>query len=71
MQQLRLFFAIVASCWNYFTIRLYVSIFNCSTEFADRILRDGPNPRAGKKSDQAHPPIYPTKHTTSLEGNYK
>ncbi|XP_066994969.2 DNA topoisomerase 3-alpha, partial [Anabrus simplex] len=38
-------------------------------EFANRILQDGPNPRQGKKSDQAHPPIHPTKHTTSLTGN--
>jgi len=51
---------------------LYVSVFfNFSTEFANRILQDGPNPRAGKKSDQAHPPIHPTKHTTSLQGNWK
>ncbi|XP_023711894.1 DNA topoisomerase 3-alpha isoform X2 [Cryptotermes secundus] len=40
-------------------------------EFASRILQQGPNPRAGKKSDQAHPPIHPTKHTTSLQGNEK
>lgn len=28
-----------------------------------------PNPRNGKKSDQAHPPIHPLKLTTSLSGN--
>lgn len=34
--------------------------------FAKRILDDGgPTPRQGKKSDQAHPPIHPTKHVTS------
>ncbi|XP_021921836.1 DNA topoisomerase 3-alpha [Zootermopsis nevadensis] len=40
-------------------------------EFANRILQDGPNPRAGKKSDQAHPPIHPTKHTAALQGDEK
>lgn len=29
--------------------------------FANRVVDWGPNPRAGKKSDQAHPPIHPTK----------
>ncbi|XP_049801714.1 DNA topoisomerase 3-alpha isoform X1 [Schistocerca nitens] len=38
-------------------------------EFAGRVLQDGPNPRVGKKSDQAHPPIHPTKYTNSLTGN--
>lgn len=37
--------------------------------FAGRVLEWGPSPRNGKKSDQAHPPIHPTKHVTSLEGN--
>ncbi|GAB0095931.1 DNA topoisomerase [Sergentomyia squamirostris] len=37
--------------------------------FAQRVLEWGPNPRNGKKSDQAHPPIHPTKFTTSLSGN--
>lgn len=40
-------------------------------EFAARILEHGPNPRAGKKTDQAHPPIHPTKHTSTLHGNEK
>lgn len=38
------------------------------SEFADRVLRDGINPRQGKKSDQAHPPIHPIKYTDKLEG---
>ncbi|XP_046401854.1 DNA topoisomerase 3-alpha isoform X2 [Ischnura elegans] len=38
-------------------------------EFAARVLEDGPNPRQGKKTDQAHPPIHPIKHTTALGGN--
>lgn len=38
-------------------------------QFADRVLRDGINPRQGKKSDQAHPPIHPIKYTDKLEGN--
>ncbi|XP_073504566.1 DNA topoisomerase 3-alpha [Phyllobates terribilis] len=38
--------------------------------FAQRILeRGGPTPRNGNKSDQAHPPIHPTKYTNSLQGN--
>ncbi|XP_074063752.1 DNA topoisomerase 3-alpha isoform X2 [Macrotis lagotis] len=40
--------------------------------FAQRILdRGGPTPRNGKKSDQAHPPIHPTKYTCNLQGNEK
>ncbi len=44
-----------------------------SLAFASRILDDqgGPNPRAGKKSDQAHPPIHPTKAAQNLQGNNK
>ncbi|KAG7459995.1 hypothetical protein MATL_G00216550 [Megalops atlanticus] len=38
--------------------------------FAERILdRGGPTPRNGNKSDQAHPPIHPTKYTNTLQGN--
>ncbi|XP_075035334.1 DNA topoisomerase 3-alpha isoform X2 [Mixophyes fleayi] len=38
--------------------------------FAQRILeRGGPTPRNGSKTDQAHPPIHPTKYTSSLQGN--
>ncbi|XP_070500540.1 DNA topoisomerase 3-alpha [Chironomus tepperi] len=40
-------------------------------EFANRVLEWGPNPRNGTKSDQAHPPIHPTKFTNSLSGNEK
>lgn len=37
--------------------------------FARRILNEGgPTPRAGKKSDQAHPPIHPTKFAENLTG---
>ncbi|XP_034055116.1 DNA topoisomerase 3-alpha isoform X2 [Gymnodraco acuticeps] len=40
-------------------------------EFAQRVMEQpgGPNPRQGKKSDQAHPPIHPTKFANSLQGN--
>lgn len=31
--------------------------------FANRVLDWGTNPRNGNKSDQAHPPIHPTKFT--------
>nr|XP_020443489.1 DNA topoisomerase 3-alpha isoform X1 [Monopterus albus] len=39
--------------------------------FAQRVLEQpgGPNPRQGKNSDQAHPPIHPTKYTDTLQGN--
>ncbi|XP_040927756.1 DNA topoisomerase 3-alpha isoform X2 [Betta splendens] len=39
--------------------------------FAQRVLEQpgGPNPRQGKNSDQAHPPIHPTKFTGALQGN--
>ncbi|XP_070703799.1 DNA topoisomerase 3-alpha [Pempheris klunzingeri] len=39
--------------------------------FAQRVLDQpgGPNPRQGKKSDQAHPPIHPTKYSHTLQGN--
>ncbi|KAG7157742.1 DNA topoisomerase 3-alpha-like [Homarus americanus] len=37
--------------------------------FAGRVLEEGPNPRHGKKSDQAHPPIHPTKYVSTLQGN--
>lgn len=40
-------------------------------EFAGQVLEHGPNPRNGHKSDQAHPPIHPTKYTNSLQGNEK
>ncbi|XP_044758813.1 DNA topoisomerase 3-alpha [Coccinella septempunctata] len=40
--------------------------------FAQRILSEGgPTPRAGKKSDQAHPPIHPTKYAPGLSGQEK
>ncbi|XP_043282563.1 DNA topoisomerase 3-alpha isoform X2 [Venturia canescens] len=38
-------------------------------EFAQRVLDDGVTPRVGKKSDQAHPPIHPTKAASGLQGN--
>lgn len=39
--------------------------------FASKVVEWGPNPRAGNKSDQAHPPIHPTKFTTGLSGDEK
>jgi len=37
-------------------------------DFAANILNSGgPTPRNGTKSDQAHPPIHPTKYTNRLE----
>lgn len=53
-------------------VRVLESLFHFSfyvTEFANKIIQDGVNPRQGKKSDQAHPPIHPTKHTDGLSGN--
>ncbi|KAH9499590.1 DNA topoisomerase 3-alpha [Bulinus truncatus] len=40
-------------------------------EFAQRILENGPNPRNGTKTDQAHPPIHPLKYKDNLQGNEK
>lgn len=37
--------------------------------FASRVLTDGPNPRQGSKTDNAHPPIHPTKYANNLQGN--
>ncbi|XP_050100491.1 DNA topoisomerase 3-alpha [Anopheles aquasalis] len=37
--------------------------------FAEKVLEWGVNPRNGKKSDQAHPPIHPTKLPTNLSGD--
>ncbi|KAL5281975.1 TOP3A family protein [Megaselia abdita] len=38
-------------------------------QFASRVLASGPNPRNGSKTDQAHPPIHPTKIAPNLKGN--
>ncbi|KAL5473608.1 hypothetical protein EMCRGX_G028112 [Ephydatia muelleri] len=37
--------------------------------FAAQLLATGPNPRRGTKSDNAHPPIHPTKYTNGLQGS--
>ncbi|XP_033340124.2 topoisomerase 3-alpha isoform X1 [Megalopta genalis] len=37
--------------------------------FAQQLLQEGLNPRQGKKSDQAHPPIHPIKFKNDLQGN--
>jgi DNA topoisomerase-3 len=37
--------------------------------FASNILAGTPSPRQGKKTDNAHPPIHPTKYTSELQGN--
>ena len=34
--------------------------------FANQILTRGPTPRQGSKTDNAHPPIHPTKYTNTL-----
>ncbi|XP_060521487.1 DNA topoisomerase 3-alpha [Cylas formicarius] len=40
--------------------------------FAQRVIAEGgARPRQGKKSDQAHPPIHPTKYAGGLAGNEK
>lgn len=40
-------------------------------EFAQMVVEWGPNPRNGNKSDQAHPPIHPTKFSDTLVGDEK
>ncbi|KAG7209965.1 hypothetical protein KM043_011554 [Ampulex compressa] len=37
--------------------------------FAQNLLENGLTPRQGKKSDQAHPPIHPTKYADNLQGD--
>nr|XP_003702899.2 PREDICTED: DNA topoisomerase 3-alpha isoform X3 [Megachile rotundata] len=37
--------------------------------FAQQLLEKGLHPRQGKKSDQAHPPIHPTKCADNLQGD--
>ncbi|GBM94073.1 DNA topoisomerase 3-alpha [Araneus ventricosus] len=39
--------------------------------FAERVLQWGANPRQGNKTDNAHPPIHPTKYVNTLQGNDK
>ncbi|GFT86693.1 DNA topoisomerase 3-alpha [Trichonephila clavipes] len=39
--------------------------------FAQRVLEWGPNPRQGNKTDNAHPPIHPTKYVDTLQGKDK
>ncbi|XP_074647309.1 DNA topoisomerase 3-alpha-like [Tubulanus polymorphus] len=39
--------------------------------FAAALLETGPNPRNGTKTDNAHPPIHPTKYANNLQGNEK
>ena len=43
----------------------------CLAFAANMLMSDGPNPRNGSKTDQAHPPIHPTKAARNLEGNEK
>lgn len=38
--------------------------------FVQQLLEKGVNPRKGKKSDQAHPPIHPIKYCDNLNGIY-
>ncbi|XP_028400889.1 DNA topoisomerase 3-alpha-like [Dendronephthya gigantea] len=40
-------------------------------QFAANLLEEGANPRRGTKTDNAHPPIHPTKYTGTLNGNEK
>jgi len=42
----------------------------CGIAFAANLLNDGPTPRNGNKSDEAHPPIHPTKYTNSLQVDF-
>lgn len=37
--------------------------------FAGTVATQGPTPRQGTKSDEAHPPIHPTKCVSNLSGN--
>ena len=55
-------------------LRPLVNIQTASNEwgdFAHKVLQWGPNPRIGSKSDNAHPPIHPTKFSANLNGDEK
>eukprot|EP00116_Pleurobrachia_bachei_P002261 sb/3462523/ len=39
--------------------------------FAQGVVERGPNPRQGNKTDEAHPPIHPTKCVSNLSGDEK
>ena len=43
-----------------------ISILHSSIGFAARVVLDGPNPRQGHKTDNAHPPIHPTRYISTL-----
>ena len=40
-------------------------------QFSANLLTEGANPRQGRKTDNAHPPIHPTKFTATLNGQEK
>ncbi|EDO40018.1 predicted protein, partial [Nematostella vectensis] len=48
-----------------------ISYIEFVTGFASDVLANGPNPRQGSKTDNAHPPIHPTQYTNNLQGNDK
>lgn len=55
-------------------LRPLVSLQTASSDwgnFAEKVLQWGPDPRTGTKSDNAHPPIHPTKFSDALTGNEK
>ena len=52
----------------YVGLTFYVSrISDMISEFAQRVVERGPTPRNGNKTDNAHPPIHPTKYTNNLQ----
>lgn len=51
---------------TFFSYRYSWAVF-CVAAFAAQVLERGPNPRHGNKTDNAHPPIHPTKHTSGLQ----
>lgn len=53
-----------------YELKSILTNFFMISEFACKILGEGISPRQGKKSDQAHPPIHPIKHTDGLSGNF-
>ena len=56
----------------YFSYILMVLVIFNFLAFAQNLLqRQGPNPRNGTKSDQAHPPIHPTKYTNGLSVSHR
>ena len=53
-------------CYRELCVILVILLQTSIVGFATHILNTGPTPRQGNKSDNAHPPIHPTKYINTL-----